>query len=54
MGPMATINVGHMDGTFSNSQGMTMYVLNSRTDLQLVTDLEGAIVSSRAYTGMSA
>lgn len=34
------------DGTMTTSHGLAMYVLKSRTDLQTVSDLRGAIVSS--------
>lgn len=48
LAPLATKTNTHVDGTITTSLGITMYVLDSRTDLQTVDDLQGAIVSSRA------
>lgn len=50
MAPLATMTNLHIDGTMETNIGMAMYVQNSRTDLQTVHDLEGAIVSSHGHT----
>lgn len=48
LAPLAIKTSIHVDGSIMTSQGMTMYVLDSRKDLQTVTDLEGAVVRSQA------